>query len=59
MKTVYIVLRHSADGPELDCFTNETMAQHWAEVVGESVITENIIDEATLDAMIETRKDFA
>jgi hypothetical protein len=48
---LFIVERDSADGPELDVFTNEQLADEWAQFIGETVITENTIDRDTLDAM--------
>lgn len=56
MKTVYIVVRDSADGQELDCFDCPVMAQQWADAIGETVQEENIIDRDTLAALIESRK---
>lgn len=56
MKTIYIVVRDSADGQELDCFDCPMMAQQWADAIGETVQEENIIDRETMGAMLATKE---
>jgi hypothetical protein len=48
---VSIVHRDSADGPEVDVFTDDALAQEWAEHIGSTVTEECIIDRTTLNAM--------
>lgn len=54
---VYIVRRESADGPEVDVFTDSDLADKWAEAIGSTVEEEGIIDEDTLKGMLETLPD--
>lgn len=54
---IYIVRRESAEGLEVDTFTDPTLAQEWADCIGEVVETEQTIDRDTLDAMKESRLD--
>lgn len=51
---VYLVLRDSADGQEIDAFTDYELAKEWAQFIGSEVQEENRIDRATLDAMKST-----
>lgn len=51
MTNIYIVRRESADGPEMDCFTDPSLAQEWAEYIGSAVEEECIIEADTLDDM--------
>lgn len=53
---IYIVARDSADGPELDVFTDLTLAQEWAGYIGASVQEENTIERDILDAMKASRE---
>lgn len=55
--TVYIVRRDTIDGPEVDVFTNESLAAEWALECESTVQPENIIDRSTLDAMKQARRE--
>lgn len=51
---IYIVRRPSSDSPdnvETDCFTDPALAEDWAALIGETVMTEETIDANTLAAM--------
>lgn len=52
--SVYIVHRDSADGPEVDVFTDSGLAKEWAQHIKSSVCEEYIIDKNTLDDMKES-----
>jgi hypothetical protein len=44
MTHVYIVRRESAEGLEIDCFTDYQLAQRWAATVDAEVEEESILD---------------
>ena len=48
---VYIIRRESAEGLEVDVFTDEGLAKEWAAIVGVQVTTEHPIDRSILNAM--------
>ena len=50
---LYITCRASADGLEVDVFTDEGLAKEWAAMVGVHVTTEHPIDRTILNAMKE------
>lgn len=52
--SIYIVHRDSADGPEVDVFTDSGLAEEWAQHIKSSVCEEYIIDKNTLDDMKES-----
>ncbi|MEQ1843974.1 MAG: hypothetical protein ABL983_00170 [Nitrospira sp.] len=56
---LYIIRRKSADGLEIDVFTDEALATEWAALVGVDVTTEHPIDRTILNAMKETYVEIA
>lgn len=56
---LYIIRRESADGLEVDVFTNEALATEWAALIGVDVTTEHPIDRTILNAMKESYMETA
>lgn len=54
---IYIVMRDSADGPELDVFLDEANAEAWAEHIGAGVQVENTLDDRLAD-LIASREAY-
>lgn len=50
---LFIIRRESADGLEVDVFTDEELAKEWATVVGVDVSTEHPVTRTILTAMKE------
>lgn len=53
---IYVVRRDSAEGPEVDCFTDLTLAKRWAKHIGARVEVEYPIDRTLLRDMIKCQK---
>jgi len=54
---IYIVIRESAEGSEVDCFTDRALAEEWAGHCDGELREEFIIDRALLDELKRTREE--